>query len=528
MKKGKSLKLDTTPTAIKKEPPEIDLSEPMPPASPTDDPLLLSGPPEEDLTPRRNRHSPISPFKSSHRSSPAVSRSEMHLHPFLRSNSSPFRSFDTTSRTPRGASPSASTLPPSSPIDDELPSDAAQFVPAALSSEESMEMDQPIHSGDYDGPLPVLFDNMADPVSDSDDDDDAENTVGQMRMGEGEYTGKWTDYFVHTQRDPPSSATKTRREIWGNPASPYPISRSLSFSAEETAKKTSKGRLSNVLETNEDELPQPNTEVEAEPEPPVIEQDVLDDSLPASDPPEEAQSSQEVDESLDQEEEDEVREMSMERDIPVEQASDEEEDQEECEVREMSIEIEKPLDELSFEAEVGLHPENHLDPQEVGNTEARHEEPAPEVPSPTIEAESRSAEHSSLPFPKLSRLSAGFPRRIPIQPEAETASPASVGHEVVDHNPFKTPAVPADRVLRTITSLVRPETNTFDEFVDREEALADADASGDSDSEIGADTSVVKITSSDPRAAARAAAILKQASSVNFSYSRKVLTPFVP
>lgn len=46
-KVGKGLKLDIQ---VKKEPPSIDLSIPMPPASPTDDPLLLSGPPDEDLT----------------------------------------------------------------------------------------------------------------------------------------------------------------------------------------------------------------------------------------------------------------------------------------------------------------------------------------------------------------------------------------------------------------------------------------------------------------------------------------------
>ncbi|KAK0188223.1 hypothetical protein F5146DRAFT_747531 [Armillaria mellea] len=144
---------------VKKEPPVIDLSEPMPPPSPTDDPLLLTGPPK-DILPKRSAAKP-------HWNLP----------------------------------PSSPQQPTSSPP-NEAPS-YFRFEPAPDTSLD-MDVDEPFNN--------ILFgDNFAgDGWSDSDDDDEMQ--------GQGDYTGKWKMKVVKTKNDPPSSATRTRMEHWGRPS----------------------------------------------------------------------------------------------------------------------------------------------------------------------------------------------------------------------------------------------------------------------------------------------------------------------
>lgn len=326
-------------------------------------------------------------------------------------------------------------------------------------------MDQPLQSGDYDGPLPLTFEDAAnkDAASDSSDEEDT-----QVRMGEGEYTGKWTEYFVNTQRDPPSSATKLRRSMWGNPASPYPHPRS-----EESIRSTfnAKARLSNVLERKEEEPRPQEDEEEGE----------RDDRLPLSDPAE----PEDEDVVEDEDEEREVREMSMEPDLPTNE--EEEEDHEEREVREMSVEKD-PINDVELEEPVDdLHasegPELEADPEPVVHSLAE--------------------ESSAIPFPRLLRLSAGFPRRVAVEPEAYLQTEQT---HINDDSVFKTPAVPADRLARASMTSLRLE----DLQTPEQDPFVAADDAGDSDKDVDVDDSMVRITSSDPRAAARAAAILKQ------------------
>jgi hypothetical protein len=165
---------------IKTEPPEIDLTKPMPPPSPTDDPLLLSGPPV-----RRSR----SLFGNPPRNGDIVRRpqsSATHLSPALTSSSSPV----------------SRTIGPilSNSFNPNFP-DTTDF---------SMD-DTDIH-------LPI-FDLSNIPSSagcTSDDDDDLEE------HGEGEYTGRYTVMKVPTKVDPPTSGTRDRAEKWGRPISPFP------------------------------------------------------------------------------------------------------------------------------------------------------------------------------------------------------------------------------------------------------------------------------------------------------------------
>ncbi|KIL62238.1 hypothetical protein M378DRAFT_797051 [Amanita muscaria Koide BX008] len=181
---------------VKKELPEIDLSVPMPPPSPTDDPILLSGP----------------------------------SGPFLSSSSR-------TGKSVMGTSTQTDFLPTPSSNDD-LESEVPAFFdwrehtrPVATSSSLGSSSFLDIHPSDVDVipvDLPVFRLNDLPPSSDawSDSDDDtldhqlaAPNTIEE---GESEYTGRWKTLLVRTKQDPPSSVTRARMEQWGRPISPFP------------------------------------------------------------------------------------------------------------------------------------------------------------------------------------------------------------------------------------------------------------------------------------------------------------------
>ncbi|KAI0938863.1 hypothetical protein AcV5_000449 [Taiwanofungus camphoratus] len=154
---------------IKKEPPDIDLSLPPPPASPTDDPLLLSGPPRR----AKPRQSLVSTY--SRDTPPMSSMSPIHrqgmedAHPLPLSGDAPSPDFN---------------------MSDDLP------------------------------PLPAFnLENVVDAMgsdawSDSDEDDGFDHS--------GEYTGKFKVLTVPTKADPPSSCTRHRMDAWGRPISPFP------------------------------------------------------------------------------------------------------------------------------------------------------------------------------------------------------------------------------------------------------------------------------------------------------------------
>lgn len=185
--KRKGLRLNTTnlPVQVKQEiPDDIDLLAPMPPPSPTDDPLLLSGPLEP----------------------------EPKLETFGDGESQP--------------SSQAQAEVDMSYNKEDQPVEA-----------DSMEMGD---SYDVDV-MPVnLFDwnvGTADGGGWTDSDDDEEE-------GEGEYTGKWKMMKVRTKQDPPSSATRTRQERWGRPISPFPKIKSLNLVSEEEEEEEEVRRLS--------------------------------------------------------------------------------------------------------------------------------------------------------------------------------------------------------------------------------------------------------------------------------------------
>lgn len=160
---------------IKKEPPEVDLTLPPPPPSPTDDPLLLKG--GEHARRRKSR---------SHASH--------------------------TRDTP----PLGSSL---SPIESPLPELHADVSLDGGAADWGTD--------DSEGPIEPAFQFDANDVVDDtgvwddsgdDEDDGADSGFDQT----GEYTGRFKVLTVPLKADPPSSSTKARQVHWGNPVSPFP------------------------------------------------------------------------------------------------------------------------------------------------------------------------------------------------------------------------------------------------------------------------------------------------------------------
>lgn len=161
------------PLAVKLEMPDIDLTAPMPPPSPGDDPLLLTGPSSSPTRPR----------------GPAFSEADLLTVQKDVATAAPVRR--TTSPTPLAFVKKLrfDDLPPSSP-------------PQVTVSSPTLDDQMP------------LFD-----WSDSDTDDlpILSEPVSEPQDGQGDYTGKWKDVFIRTKADPPPIASK--EDKW-----PFPLS----------------------------------------------------------------------------------------------------------------------------------------------------------------------------------------------------------------------------------------------------------------------------------------------------------------
>ncbi|GLB39272.1 hypothetical protein LshimejAT787_0604340 [Lyophyllum shimeji] len=404
---------------IKTEPPQIDLSLPMPPPSPTDDPLLLSGPIEPPTS------TPVRPRRQLKEAAVCTTPPPAQEEP----------------------------LPPSSSPGDEdedepgLPRFAwaqhnSTAEPEGFTSTTDFSMDV-----DDSGVQPVaLFDFNLPPAdggwSDSDDDQVGGNNhdlpagAEDEGVGQGEYTGRFRMLRVRTKQDPPSSATKERMEEWGRPITPFPRKKlqrlDLLKEVEEEVEVENRDVAMNEDEEEEQEVREMSLPLADEEEPSVeLEQDPLKGQFEVATPAEDAPQPPEdtsVDDDApsaaalppdDHDDQDDIsHDLEQSFDHSLEAHNDEDEDEEEREVREMSV-LE---DDAAFD-----HPD------------------------PTSAREDLQEQHRMEP---------------------------NLAEEHIE--------APAARVADT---------------------LDDSDAS-DSDSDL--DHGMVKITSTDPRAAARAAAILKQ------------------
>ncbi|TFK41544.1 hypothetical protein BDQ12DRAFT_678161 [Crucibulum laeve] len=488
--KATKLKVVTAPlSTVKKELPDVDLTAPMPPPSPTDDPLLLSFPAEPSSTPTRPTR--MSAAVNTDVLPPSSPPSEI-LSPMTRTTT-----FDWTRHTEPEGSTDFSMM--------DMDSADADVVPLPLFNLD----DLPEGSGAW---------------SDSDDDDAAGKGADEME-GEGEYTGRWRMMKVRTKADPPSSATKSRMEEWGRPISPFPKVKKLELVSEmderegidvqeeemEVQEEEEVRRMSVEPEERlEDEVEDDEEAEEAEVSRMSIEPDGQEDQdedyeeLHLADRETLAQDSFAADTSprhsalLDKQTDDlddEQHSDEPDADNSVEDAframgqpptgmeeidldADEEEDEEEREVREMSVEFhtEEAEEEEPFDFDLPA-------PPQIDDTLAPTPTPVEDEGAAASSSAQQSIRHVS-PAPHASNVA--FPS--------------------FDLSVAQTPAQPR--------AIPRPDSYYSSAFVDEDSPMPETAVAEDSDDEDdssdGDDLGVVKITSADPRAAARAAAILKQ------------------
>ncbi|OBZ77297.1 hypothetical protein A0H81_02060 [Grifola frondosa] len=361
-------------------------------------------------------------------------------------------------------------LPSSSPIrTDDM--DGTRLLDLPLDLQYKMQMATADFTSD-DAPAPPMFHFDTDMQDvdggwDDDDDDDDDDLFNQS----GEYTGKFTLLTVPTKADPPSSCTKQRMDAWGHPISPFPridARRSLSGSPTPGADQTE--------ERDDASLPGPHHAS-------AVAADAL--QKPTCQP---AQNAKEVDEG-DAFIEEPERAPTIE--IAAESSSDK---------IEMEGVIETTSDDLKATA-IASPPRTHhpsavaadvlqkptyqpaQNTKEVNEGDAFMEEPEW---APTIEIAAESSSDEIEVEERVIKVTSDDPRA------AVIASPPS-------------PQKPTCQLAQNTKEV--DEGDTLMEELGRAPTIEiDAESSSD---EIEMDENVIKITSDDPWAAARAAAILK-------------------
>ncbi|KAI0659001.1 hypothetical protein C8Q70DRAFT_142702 [Cubamyces menziesii] len=515
---------------IKKEPPEVDLSAPPPPPSPTDDPLLLKG---DELPPRQQK--------------PHSSR------------------IATPPSTHARDTPSIASSSPASPSRE----GGGGRLPDLNSSMDVSMRDVSYDSMDdsFSGPSAPLFDFNAQESShawddvDSDDSDDFDQT--------GEYTGRFKVLTVPTKADPPSSCTRTRQEAWGHPISPFPSSTGRRTSLpsspplrpapdDDGVEPQESPDEDDVLildepvevdttqivqegELSYDSIQRPGLTLQVHGTPQAQSLDRSPSPLPIVDVPEPGDitvvhrphehhvrfaAQRSSDEEEDEEDEGDVH---ME-DTSLNGAQDHQEQHPDSpkvngEPSESRMSVDLPLDEVvpqedgdsSDEETVDRELSREPDP-ESDNEDHRPRPTVLTTPRATTPARSLSPQTDGQPRPR-GFLSITSPLRRQKSPQPPSAHGRSVSPFPSIHSVFETPAGPdISRVhvgdaAAISTPREREETQETAVEMDIEEgskadAATDVEEGSDDDSEE-LDGGVIKITSGDPRAAARAAAILK-------------------
>ncbi|KAF8156696.1 hypothetical protein B0H34DRAFT_710207 [Crassisporium funariophilum] len=488
---------------VKQELPDIDLTAPMPPASPSDDPLLLSGAPEpqEHDTPVRERTIRFRRGASRQLEAQPGPLPELIQHQWSLPPSSPEPALGTDDVEAVGAFTHAW---------------GTQGQPEGSTDAEDDSMMQ-LDEGDRDVEPVRLFDlddlpSSAGGWSDSDNEDeqaagvgsvDTSAAIGAVEEGEGEYTGKWTGMYVRTKLDPPSSATRGRMEEWGRPISPYPG-------------KVKVGRLDFLDEEEEEE--------------------------------EEGQEKQQLEETniskedLERAEEEEVSRMSVEpeqRDVDEEDHTPDTSFEEEPPLDDRSLDFAVEGDSISYSAQEATQQNPRPSIQDVTSlAEEDEDEEEREVREMSVEYEvedkededlDASNENLILDIAEFSRSCS--PRSVSVVPVEQPSRPPSQASTIVNHdstpNVFAFPsfdtaeAGPSTYALKkgkgpqvaygivTPGALADDDSRMQDVAAEQEDAVVDDD-DDDEESSGGEDPALVKITSADPRAAARAVAILKQ------------------
>ena len=454
---------------VKKEMPPIDLNLPMPPASPTDDPLLLSGPPEPSPTPTR----------------PRVARPrEAHWR---------------------------ESLPPSSPISEDDEIDLAERFDWTKHTEPEGSTDLSSMMDVDSDVLPMPAFNFDPPASADDDwtESEDEGYVLGVRSevideGEGEYTGRWRALSVRTKMDPPSSATRARMEEWGRPITPFP-------------KKIK--RLELVREEGSPEV--------------VPEEQSQDEDGPNDKERQSPEGEVYAVEDEDEKEERQVREMSVhledEEDVSPEPVATTTMEREPAgpfnfdasfEDESVVLEQDSPRHDTPDPSDMVHGSVDHhavsANLADEGQEEEDEEEREVREMSVEQEEESPAIQHSRSPTPNVAPMAEKRFSPPPIR--NVTPGPFFADGTQASSAGVSTPAPHVQDTEVRVEGQQRETTPQRKEgFLPWDEpalvqAMVDEDASddGDDDGSEDLDIGVVKITSADPRAAARAAAILKQ------------------
>ncbi|KAF9493771.1 hypothetical protein BDN71DRAFT_1449825 [Pleurotus eryngii] len=490
---GKARKRVTGVLTVKTEMPEIDLTDPAPPPSPTDDPLLLSGPIDVPSSSRsRSRRS----CDRTEESTPTARKQLVFSLPKIP---------DFRSKTPPLQFPTSPPAPPRSeeppPANPAFPSDLPASSPLPSSDDDgcndgSLEFLQPgpiqefETSTDMDmdgGVLPIFnFDPNAadDAFSDSDDELPPPNPASKAAVvgeGEGEYTGRWRLLDVPIKNDPPSSATRERMDKWGNPISPFPkrLTKSverLIFSPDVEAELT------------------PGTPQQLPPEHPQVVEPEFE--LPEVTEPEPAEP---------------APVGAFDFDISFESAGGGENVGHEGDMfafGDQSFEVELN-DEGADEADEDHFSVPHGDQVEVADAQVIEERVQTVPPSPPA-GNNELAEHQETE--DVPMVVEGPPETTDLEIQTKSEDdfqPLDISTPFEFHGCEDEAMSDDPPTARVVSPMPTPEEHISISADDEMKVVPDVDSSNESDNEVG-DTSVVEITSEDPVAAARAAAILKQ------------------
>ncbi|KAH6909522.1 hypothetical protein BKA70DRAFT_1276401 [Coprinopsis sp. MPI-PUGE-AT-0042] len=322
--------------------------------------------------------------------------------------------------------------------------------------------------------------------SETDDEDEWDLIQGGAKQGGveaiGEYTGRFRTLRVRTKADPPSKATLERMEKWGRPVSPFP-EEGRSFAGSQEAGLEAMG------------LPVQDTPTHEELQRPAVGRYDDEQLEEFAEDEQEVEEEQQPRRSEDSEDEEEVVRLSM--------GLGEEDEEQEGTVRHHHSGSEEEEDEGMIENRIpdDLPPSSppsmasssplklHQEDEEMEYSSEDHERYESESP-----LKRKSGGYSSSPYRHEETF---YDTVVPM--------PQEPGSEVQDLDE-------EEDVDSQEEEDDEPAMYEEDEQEDGPAIQEDADEENDDDdsTDLEADMSMVKIVSADPRAAARAAAILKQ------------------
>ncbi|KAI0330055.1 hypothetical protein GY45DRAFT_1324094 [Cubamyces sp. BRFM 1775] len=521
---------------IKKEPPEVDLAAPPPPPSPTDDPLLLKGdelpahqqkPITGRITTPPSTHARETPSIAS--SSPASpSREGFGRLPDLNS------SMDVSMRDVSYDSMDGTFSGPSAPLFD-VNAQESSHVWDDVDSDDSDDFDQ---TGEYTGRFKVLtVPTKADPPSSC--------------------TRSRQEAWGHPISPFPSSTGRRTSLPSSPPLRPAP-DEDAGIESQESPDEDDVFILDEPVDVDTTQIVQEEdlshdsirasgSTLQVHDTPRARSLDRSPSPLPIVDVPEPGDvtvvhrpheyhvrfaarrsSDDEEDEDEDEEDEEDVHMEDMSFDGPQD---DEEQHAESPQARvepsdsRMSVDPENPLHEATPQDDGDSSDEETVDrelsrePDPESDDEGRPPRPTLLTPArATTPARSLSPQADGQPRPR-GFLSITSPLRRQKSPQPQSAHGRSVSPFPSIHSVFETPAAPQVSQIRVedaaAASTPREREETQETAVEMEveeggqaDAATDVEEGSDDDSEE-LDGGVIKITSGDPRAAARAAAILK-------------------